>query len=353
MAALAWRTAAIAVFATVTCTWVISAQEGAPVIYRNTLTRLEAPPPLLADYPRFVEPLRCEDRYLAPPVVDEPNADLTVRAWRYWYNARGIVEMENRLVAAATAIIVVHPWGIDDGHGMITPEPAGVAFFCTPQKNRICTEHIRRVLNPFLRRLRHRVGLVGYSMPKVEDDIRRLLYASIDTPPEALAPEEGERRLQEVLAAHCFEGRRLVRELTLDPAVPVRSYMQQTPSTDAGSAYNGEGYWDLPMPIHAALEREPTDLVFYDGEGYEKVRDFLIGRGIRHVLLAGYATDMCVVSTTCGYQNLSQDFNLFLVGDATLATYPASTTPRFATQVALHNAALTQLVTQVSWVRAD
>ena len=40
-----------------------------------------------------------------------------------------------------------------------------------------------------------------------------------------------------------------------------------------------------------------------------------------------------------------------LVGDATLATFPASTTPRFATQVALHNAALFQLVTQVNWVR--
>jgi len=39
------------------------------------------------------------------------------------------------------------------------------------------------------------------------------------------------------------------------------------------------------------------------------------------------------------------------VRDATLATYPASTPPRFATQVALHNAALWQVVTQVGWIR--
>jgi hypothetical protein len=96
-----------------------------------------------------------------------------------------------------------------------------------------------------------------------------------------------------------------------------------------------------------------TDLVFYDGEGYAKVRDFLKSRGVRHVLLTGYNVDMCVISTTCGYLNLKQDFNVFLVGDATLATCPASITPRFATQVALCNAALTTLVTQVGWVRVE
>ncbi len=64
-----------------------------------------------------------------------------------------------------------------------------------------------------------------------------------------------------------------------------------------------------------------------------------------------YCTDMCVKATTCGYDNLCQNVNVFIVGDATLATYPASTTPRFATQVALHNAALWQLVTQVGWVK--
>ncbi|MCE5241136.1 isochorismatase family protein [bacterium] len=320
------------------------------MIYHNRLQKLTDPPPLLADFPEFVEPLRCDDRYLAPPVVNEPHADLTVRAWRYWYNVRGIVEMENRLEAKATAVLMVHPWGIDDGHGLPTPEPAGCAFFCTRRKNLLVRPHIEQVINPFLGRLRDRVALVGYSMPRTEDDLRKLLYASINTPPEALDPEAGERQLAELLAAQPFTGQPLATEIELDPAHPARSYMLQTPSTDAHRGCNGEGFWELPMPVHAALDRRPTDLVFYDAEGYEQVRDHLQSRGVRHVLLLGYATDMCVKATTCGYDNLCQDFNVFLVGDATLATFPASTTPRFATQVALHNAALWQLVTQVGWV---
>lgn len=321
------------------------------MLYRNLLQKLSDPPPLLADFPHFVEPLCCDDRYLAAPVVAEPEGDLLVRAWRYWYNARGLVEMENRLEAKATAVIMVHPWGIDDGHGLRTPEPAGCAFFCTPAKNAIVREHLEQVVNPFLLRLRERVGLVGYSLPLVEDPIRKLLYASIDTPPEALDPETGEKRLRELLDARRFEGTPLVAELELDPDYPACSYMRRTPSTDAYHGYNGEGFWELPMPVHEALDRRATDLVFYDGEGYEKVRDYLQGRGLRHVLLLGYATDMCVKATTCGYENLGKDFNVFVVGDATLATFPAVATPRFATQVALHNAALGQLVTQVGWVR--
>ena len=111
--------------------------------------------------------------------------------------------------------------------------------------------------------------------------------------------------------------------LELSTDLPVKSYLEQTPSTDAGDRYNGAGYWGLPMPIVSVLERDRNDRVFYDGEGYAKVRDYLRRRGIRHVLLTGYATDMCVISTTCGWQNLSRDFNLFLVGDATVATFPA------------------------------
>ncbi|MFP6675379.1 MAG: isochorismatase family protein, partial [Pirellulaceae bacterium] len=73
--------------------------------------------------------------------------------------------------------------------------------------------------------------------------------------------------------------------------------------------------------------------------------------GVRHVLLTGYATDMCFCRTTAGYANLSKDFNVFLVGDATLATFPANKTPKHATNAHISFASLNQLVTQVSWVR--
>jgi hypothetical protein len=40
----------------------------------------------------------------------------------------------------------------------------------------------------------------------------------------------------------------------------------------------------------------------------------------------------------------------FLVGDATLATFPANRSPREAVTAALALASLNQLVTQISWV---
>ena len=100
-----------------------------------------------------------------------------------------------------------------------------------------------------------------------------------------------------------------------------------------------------------SIEVDLRDFVIYDGEGYPALRDFLKKQGIRHVLLAGYNTDMCVCSTTAGYKNLAQDFDVFLVGDATIATFPAQPTPRFATTTAVCFAALDLFITQVSWVR--
>lgn len=60
---------------------------------------------------------------------------------------------------------------------------------------------------------------------------------------------------------------------------------------------------------------------------------------------------MCLCRTTAGYENLSTDFNAFLIGDATLATCPANATPRFATNAHVSYAALNQRVTKVKWVK--
>src|SRR5262249_31152668 len=134
---------------------------------------------------------------------------------------------------------------------------------------------------------------------------------------------------------------------------PVRDYFRQFPGLDSGPGYNGAGYWDLPIPVTKDITVDPDDVVVYDAAGYPPLRDFLKKHGVRHVLLTGYATDMCFCRTTAGYQNLSRDFNVFLVGDATLATFPANPSPRFATNAAISFAALDQLVTQGSWIRYE
>jgi hypothetical protein len=258
--------------------------------------------------------------------------------------------MPNRLRAEHTAVIVVHPWGIDDGRGWKTPEPAGVAFACTPEKNRICREHMKQVVDPFLKSLRGKVGLVAYSLPGSEDPIRKKMYRSIRATPTEDERQQGLKELESKLQRFSYQGQPLPEKVTISSDRPTLDYFRQFPGLDAGAKFNKAGFWDLPIPVAKPIEVDTKDVVIYDPEGYEPLKQFLQKQGIRHILLAGYHADMCVCKTTAGYQNLSRDFDVFLVGDAMLATFPAADTPRFATNAAVAFAALDHLITQVSWI---
>ena len=61
--------------------------------YQNRLVKIEDPGPLLADYPKWVQPVREVVHYESPALVKDEKADLSVRAWRFCYNARGIIEI--------------------------------------------------------------------------------------------------------------------------------------------------------------------------------------------------------------------------------------------------------------------
>lgn len=329
----------------------VAAEPDAVRDYANRLVPIERPEPLLADHPEWCAPLVEERHFEAPSLVVDERGDLAVRAWRFSYNARGIIEIPNTLRAADTAVVVVHPWGIDDGQGWRTPEPAGVADFCTPVKNTLSGRHTREVVRPFVNRLRGLVDCVVYSLPGKRDAIRARCYRSFDHQPDAAERDRGAAELKAALAAFDYRGADLPAALALSARHPVRDYFRQFPGLDAGDRYDPVGFWKLPIPVTADLDVDPADVVAYDDEGYEPLRDFLRARGVRHVLLAGYATDMCYCRTTAGYENLSRDFNVFLVGDATLATFPANRSPREAVTAALALASLNQLVTQISWVR--
>lgn len=320
-------------------------------VYQNKITPIEDPQPLLADFPEFVQPVIELRRFEAPTLVDDDGADLEVRAWRFSYNARGIIEMPNRLRAAQTAVIMVHPWGIDDGQGWRTPEPAGVADFCTPEKNHLAGKHTREVIDPLLRRLRPHVGLVMYSLRGREYPVHKKVYRSIRYTPTAAEREEGRREQAEILNSFDYRGRSLPDTLTLSTDYPVIDYFRKFPGLQFGADYNNEGFWELPIPVCADVTMHDDDYVLYDADGYPALKEFLQKKGIRHVILTGYATDMCFCKTTAGYENLSQDFNVFLVGDATLATFPANSTPQYATNAHISFASLNQLVTQTSWIR--
>ena len=321
--------------------------------YENKLTSIRHPKPLLADYPQWVEPVRETNRWEAPAVVVDPDADLHVRAWRWSYNARGIIEVPNHLRASQTALIMVHPWGIDDGQGWNTPEPAGVADFCTPAKNHLAAKHTRQVIDPFIKSLRGKVALVLYSLPGTCDPIRRKLYRSFTHNPGPEERREGARELDAKLRGFEYRGEPLPANLSLSSEKPVVDYFKQFPGLDAGARFNNAGFWELPIPVTRDVEVSPNDVVIYDAEGYDKLLEFLRKNGVRHVLMTGYATDMCYARTCAGYENLSKDFDVFLVGDATLATYPAHVRPNVATSAHLAFASLNQLVTQISWINYE
>lgn len=318
--------------------------------YSNHLTRLTDPKPILADHPEFIEPVHETVRYEAPLLVDDPQADVNVRAWRFSYNARGIIEMPNRLEAAKTAVIMVHPWGIDDGQGWRTPEPAGAADFCTLEKNHLAGRHTREVVDPFLKSMRGKAAHILYSLPGSEDPIRKKLYRSFTHKPSEADRKTGAAELHAKLNSFVYRGEGVPSLLRLSADKPVIDYFKQFSGLDAGPRFNNAGFWELPIPITKDVDADPNDIVIYDAAGYEPLKQFLKAEGIRHVLLVGYATDMCYCKTTAGYQNLSKDFNVFLVADASLATFPANSSPRFATNAAISFASLEQLITQVSWI---
>lgn len=319
--------------------------------YSHRWKPIANPRPLLADHPKIVAPITETARFEAPRLIDEPGAVLDVRAWRFSYNARGIIEIPNRLRADRTALIVVHPWGIDDGQGWKTPVPAGAAFYCTREKNELVRRHVTKVINPFIQKLRSHMALVAYSLPEREDPIRKSIYRSIRNQPTKKSRESGMKELRAKLKRFEYQGRRLPESVSVSNEKPVADYFRQVPSLDAGARYNNHGFWKLPIPVMKDIDVALRDLVIYDADGYEPLRKFLKAQGIRHILLAGFATDMCVCSTTAGYENLRKDFNVFLVGDATVATFPANPTPAYATNAALSMASMKVLVTQISWIR--
>jgi len=319
--------------------------------YDNRLRLLENPEPLLADHPEFIEPIVELRRYEAQILVDDEGGDLEVRAWRYSYNARGIIEMPNRLRSDQTAVIMVHPWGIDDGQGWQTPEPAGAADFCTPEKNHLAGRHTREVIDPLLKRLRQRVKLTMVSLLGHEYPAQKKLYRSIRHNPSIEERVAGKKELDQILRSFDYRGQPLRQTLKLSRDLPVVDYFKEFPGLQAGDRFNNKGFWKMPIPVSADVTMHRDDVVIYDADGYEVLKDFLKEHGVRHILLTGYATDICFCKTTAGYQNLSKDFNVFLVGDATLATFPANATPKYATNAHISFASINQLITQTSWIR--
>ena len=95
-----------------------------------------------------------------------------------------------------------------------------------------------------------------------------------------------------------------------------------------------EGDWLVPhsngWQFHADLVRTPRDLTIRKttGDAFYRtdLESLLISRGIRSVLLMGYATDFCLDSTL--RHAVSKDFEVFVVSDA----HTTNDTPKLRAQ---------------------
>ncbi len=277
-----------------------SSQEYSPVESPDEI--LAVWPESTVDWTKHVKPI-CKDefrRFLGSALVEEPDGDLLVRAWKFLpeipgHATSGLVESRNRLKSKETAVVIVHPWGLEDGQGWKGPQAYnryGYAFMGLYEDNVLCLAHLKDVVRPFVNAMRGRVGLVGYSLPGTPDAIRGKLYR-----------DYGQKRPS---AAQRQQGR-----------------------AELEAYFGGLGGKDWPdyIPVSSNLDYQVEDVVIYDGLGYPALRDYLAAQGIKCVLLGGYCTDMCVISTTAGYRNLAQDFPVFLVGNITLAAWPTTPEP--------------------------
>lgn len=314
--------------------------------YDNKLQLIEKPGVIFGGAKKFIMPIDDNGRrFKGSTIVNDEKANILVRAWRYSYNARGIIEIENYLDGAKTAIIVVHPWGIDDGQGFKVPQPAGFSFQGEPEKNEVYLQHTREILRPFIDRMRDNVALVAYSLPGRDDNIRKAVYNS-----DTGFNETEAGILRKILRSFNYMGGTIPETLNLRKANPVYDYFENFKGDNSSSYYNGPNYESLPRPLVNTLSFEKGDLIIYDDLGYETLKNQLKKRSVRNVLLAGYNIDVCLKSTTAGYKNLRKDFNVFIVGDATLATFPSQESPAAATTVELSKASVNNFITETSWV---
>ena len=275
----------------------------------TTYTPIANPGAILNDWPtnsqvdwtQYIEPITAGEfnRFKGPALVNDPEGDMSVRAWNYMPNVpeqggAGIVESVNIIDSRKTAVILVHPWGIEDGQGWEGPQAYnlyGYAFEGLLEDNLLGLKHIDDNVKPFVDSMRGEVELVGYSLPGSPDATRNKIYRDYDSEPTEAQRAEGQAEIE--------------------------AYLNGLTGTQ----------WPDKIPVSLNLEHDPDDFVLYDGLGYTALRNFLLTHGIENILLGGYATDMCVISTNSGYQNLTQDFNVFLVGDATLAAWPTTSNP--------------------------
>ena len=221
-------------------------------------------PESAVDWTKHIKPIGKDEfrRFRGPALVDQAGGDLLVRAWKFMPEVPGqatggIVESRNRLKSKHTALVIVHPWGLEDGQGWKGPQAYnlyGYAFMGLREDNVLCLDHLKDVVRPFVQSMRGRLPVVGYSLPGTPDAIRGKMYRGYDDN----RPSDAQRT----------QGR-----------AELEAYM---------NALSGK-QWPAYIPVSRNLDDQPDDLIIYDGSGYPALKNYLRKQGIEHVLLGDTA----------------------------------------------------------------
>ena len=139
---------------------------------------------------------------------------------------------------------------------------------CTEEKNALAGQHTVQGVNPLVERLRKIGCAVVYSLRggthPITDRLYRTLHAA---PPSAADREAAKTELTAALQGFEYDGHDNVpSELELSQSTPVNDYFAQFPGLDAGPAYNGDGFWELPVPVVKYLEVHERDVVCWDDQ---------------------------------------------------------------------------------------
>jgi len=216
------------------------------------------------------------------------------------------------------------------------------------------------VINPWLKSLRNNLAAIVYTLPGREDAIRQKMYRSFNRQPANAERIVGAEELKARLSSLSIREEPVSHWLKLSSDRPVVDYFKQFPMLDLEDKAKAKEFLEL-VPITTNIEVAPSDIVCYDQQGYAVLKKYLQANGVRHVLLGGavlcelqrYTPDMCNTGPFFGFENLTQDFNVFLVADAALTTFPAAATPRFTSRAHISAASVDHFVTQISWIRYE
>ena len=318
-----------------------------PFALTNRLTPIQEPKPLLADRPeiRRAGPRACTLE--APAWWTTERADLHVRAWRWSYNARGIIEMPHHLRAKRP------PW----------------SWFIRRASMMVRVEHRSRRAWPTLhaaknhRRPPH--ARVIQPVPQSPFKVAFVMYLPSDEKARCASSRRSFNHTPSGQASRrCWELRRKLTSFHLSRrAAPATlqllsrqaggHYFQAIPGPDAGRATTTPAFGTCRSPSRATSTCTRT-ASWSKTPRLEPLKKFLLQHGVRHILLTGYATDMCFARTCAGPSRERVEGLQCLSRRRPPRWRPSRRTrPRRHERPHLLRRARSPDRTQVSWIRFD